>query len=87
VDNGDADESALSFAGPGIAGGSVKGDGTANCPEGFPVKGNEDSMIFHAQSDALYEQTIPEYCFATIEDAIAAGYRPTEARALGGVES
>jgi hypothetical protein len=55
--------------------GAVAGDGTADCPEGFPIKGNADSLIYHLPGGGSYENTIPEMCFATEDDAVAAGYR------------
>jgi hypothetical protein len=54
----------------------VKGDGSANCPEDHPIKGNANSRIFHQPGESSYNQTIPELCFATAEDALAAGFRP-----------
>lgn len=55
---------------------SVRGDGTPNCPEGYPIKGNARSKIYHTPADSSYEGTIPEFCFATEDDARAAGFRP-----------
>lgn len=54
----------------------VKGDGSATCPEGYPVKGNANSRIYHRPGEPSYEQTIPEVCFANEEEAQLAGYRP-----------
>jgi hypothetical protein len=64
-------------AGPAgdVPAGSVRGNGTAVCPDGFPVKGNVQSMIYHPPASRVYEQTIAEFCFATPEAAEAAGYR------------
>jgi hypothetical protein len=59
-----------------IPAGAVLGDGTANCPPAYPVKGNAQSKIFHTAASRVYEQTIPEICFATPQDAEAAGFRP-----------
>jgi len=47
-------------------------DGSA--PEGFPIKGNANSMLFHDEESPHYEQTDPEVWFATAEDAEAAGF-------------
>lgn len=55
---------------------SVRGDGSPNCPADYPIKGNARSRIYHLPSDASYEGTVPEFCFATEEDAQAAGFRP-----------
>ena len=45
------------------------------CPQSRPVKGNEDSWIAHEPGDRYYNATKPEQCFATMDDAIAAGFR------------
>ena len=72
---------AASDAGPGspasnVPEGAVRGDGTAICPSGFPVKGNAQSKIYHTAESRVYGQTIAEYCFSSAESAQAAGYRP-----------
>ena len=56
--------------------GAVRGDGSATCPDGFPVKGNAQSKIYHAPESRSYAMTVAEFCFATPEAAQAAGYRP-----------
>ena len=48
------------------------------CPASHPIKGNRGSMgalIYHVPGGRNYDRTKPEACFATIEDAEAAGYR------------
>jgi hypothetical protein len=35
-------------------------------------------MIYHLPGTSSYERTIPEMCFATEEDAVAAGYRASK---------
>jgi hypothetical protein len=45
------------------------------CPDGYPIKANEQSMIFHVPGGLSYERTIPERCYARAEDAEADGYR------------
>jgi NAD(P) transhydrogenase subunit alpha len=55
--------------------GAVVGDGTHHCPEGFPIKGNASSRIYHEPESASYAQTIAEYCFASTTAAEEAGYR------------
>lgn len=64
------------------ASGGVAGDGGSECPEGFPIKGNADSLIYHLPGHGSYERTIPEMCFATEADAEAAGYRPVRGIAV-----
>lgn len=58
-----------------VPAGAVKGDGTANCPADYPIKGNANSRIYHRPEDPSYPPTIPEYCFATEDDAKHAGFR------------
>jgi hypothetical protein len=55
--------------------GAVRGDGTNACPADFPIKGNANSKIYHIPGRASYDGTVPEWCFATEEDAVNAGYR------------
>ncbi len=43
-------------------------------PEGFPIKGNADSMLFHTPGSRFYNQTKAEVWFATEEAAEAAGF-------------
>jgi large subunit ribosomal protein L4 len=43
-------------------------------PEGFPIKGNADSMLYHVPGSRSYNQTKAEVWFATEEDAEAAGF-------------
>lgn len=59
--------------------GSVEGDGTADCPSGYPLKGNSSSMLYHAPGTPSYDATVPEMCFASDEDAVTAGYKPSKA--------
>src|SRR4051794_39326522 len=47
-------------------------DGSA--PEGFDIKGNEDSKKYHTPESPWYEQTVAEVWFATQEAAEAAGF-------------
>jgi large subunit ribosomal protein L17 len=47
-------------------------DGSA--PEGFTIKGNEDSMKFHTTESPWYDQTVAEVWFKTEADAEAAGF-------------
>ena len=61
--------------GPGSSGPTA--DGSA--PEGFPIKGNANSMKFHQPEGQWFEQTEPEAWFATVGDAERAGF--TEAGA------
>ena len=48
-------------------------DGSA--PEGFEIKGNADSGLYHVPGSAFYNRTVAEFWFATAEDAEAAGFQ------------
>ncbi len=48
-------------------------DGTQ--PEGFPIKGNADSKLYHVPGTAFYDRTVAEVWFATAEDAETAGFQ------------
>ncbi len=43
-------------------------------PEGFPIKGNADSMLYHVPDSPFYDRTVAEVWFATEEAAEAAGF-------------
>lgn len=45
-------------------------------PEGFAVKGNEDSMKFHVPGSRWYDSTVAEVWFDSAESAAAAGFAP-----------
>jgi hypothetical protein len=49
------------------------------CPDGYPVKANDNSGIFHVPGGRFYARTVPERCYATAEDAAADGYRRAKA--------
>ena len=49
------------------------------CPEGYPVKANDSSHIYHVPGGRSYDRTIAERCYAKAEDAQADGYRPAKA--------
>jgi len=70
-----ADEAAGDTAEESKYAGSVVGNGTTEAPEGYPIKGNESSMIYHVPGGGSYDATIAEFYFATEEDAQAAGFR------------
>jgi large subunit ribosomal protein L17 len=56
--------------GPGSAEPLAGGDG----PDGYPIKGNQDSMKYHQPGGQWFDQPIAEVWFATAEDAEAAGF-------------
>jgi large subunit ribosomal protein L17 len=56
------------------AGSHVPLEDASQAPEGFPIKGNEDSMKFHEPDGQWYEQTVAEVWFDSVESAEAAGF-------------
>jgi large subunit ribosomal protein L17 len=56
--------------GPGSA--EPLADGSA--PDGYPIKGNRDSMKYHTPESRWYDQTVAEVWFSTAEAAEAAGF-------------
>jgi hypothetical protein len=49
------------------------------CPDGYPVKANDNSGIFHVPGGRFYERTKPERCYVDAESAAADGYRAAKA--------
>jgi large subunit ribosomal protein L17 len=49
-------------------------ENASEAPEGFPVKGNEDSKKYHEPDGQWYEQTEAEVWFSSAEAAEAAGF-------------
>ncbi len=47
----------------------------AEAPEGFAIKGNEDSKLYHVPGSSHYDRTVAEVWFATPEAAEAAGFQ------------
>ena len=64
----DDDELVAPYAGSALP----TADGTA--PEGFEIKGNADSMLYHEPGTRYYNQTVAEVWFDTAESAEAAGF-------------
>jgi len=54
--------------------GAVKADEDGSGPEGYDIKGNAQSMKFHAPGGRWYDSTIAEFWFKSAEDAEAAGF-------------
>jgi large subunit ribosomal protein L17 len=73
VDEDVFEETEGGFAGK-YAGSHVPLEDESQAPEGFPIKGNEDSMKFHEPDGQWFEQTVAEVWFDTVESAEAAGF-------------
>jgi large subunit ribosomal protein L4 len=62
--------------------GSVPALDDGSEPEGYPIKGNADSMLYHVPGSAFYKRTAAEVWFDTEESAEAAGFqKPPSQRA------
>jgi large subunit ribosomal protein L4 len=44
-------------------------------PDGFPIKGNADSMLYHVPGSSFYERTVAEVWFADADAAEQAGFQ------------
>jgi large subunit ribosomal protein L4 len=66
-----SDEPAASSAFPGAV--PANEDGSA--PEGYEIKGNASSMLYHVPGSAFYNRTVAEVWFKSAEDAEAAGFQ------------
>jgi large subunit ribosomal protein L17 len=87
ADTVDTDTEVQEFAGvaadEGVTDGNVSGkyagshapmENVDEAPEGFPIKGNEDSMKFHEPDGQWFSQTTAEVWFDSVESAEAAGF-------------
>jgi large subunit ribosomal protein L17 len=54
-------------------------DDPAAAPDGYPVKGNADSMKYHTPESPYYDRTVAEVWFADADAAEAAGFEGTAA--------
>lgn len=61
-----------------VPAGAIRGDESGECPDDYPVKGNASSMLYHTPGSPSYKRTNPEFCFASVEAAEAAGFGPTK---------
>jgi large subunit ribosomal protein L17 len=76
VDAGeDVEESASTEDAPYGEGSHAPLEDVNEAPEGFPIKGNADSMLYHVPGSAFYERTVAEVWFASAEAAEAAGFQ------------
>lgn len=46
-----------------------------SCPDGYPVKANDNSGIFHLPGGRFYDRTKPERCYSDADAATRDGYR------------
>ncbi|WP_433275932.1 50S ribosomal protein L17 [Pseudonocardia xinjiangensis] len=70
----DAEESTSTADAPYGEGSHAPLDDASEAPEGFSIKGNENSKLYHVPGSPSYDSTVPEVWFATPEAAEAAGF-------------
>jgi large subunit ribosomal protein L17 len=69
-----AEESAATAEAPYGEGSHAPLDDPQQAPEGFEIKGNADSMLYHVPGSPSYDRTVAEVWFASAEAAEAAGF-------------
>jgi len=72
----EVEESASTEDAPYGEGSHAPLDDPDEAPEGFEVKGNADSMLYHLPGTPFYDRTVAEVWFATPAAAEAAGFEP-----------
>ena len=70
----EVEESASTDEAPYGEGSHAPLDDPEEAPEGFEIKGNADSMLYHVPGSPFYDRTVAEVWFATAEAAEAAGF-------------
>lgn len=60
---------------PELPVGAVVGNADGSAPEGYEIKGNADSGLYHVPGSAFYNRTVAEFYFASAEAAEAAGFQ------------
>jgi large subunit ribosomal protein L4 len=55
--------------------GAVPANADGSAPEGYDIKGNADSGLYHVPGSAFYNRTVAEFYFASAEAAEAAGFQ------------
>jgi len=74
ADEAIADEAAPAGFQAGEYPGSALPDDDGNAPEGFEIKGNAQSRLYHTPDSRYYKATKAEVYFDTVESAEAAGF-------------
>jgi large subunit ribosomal protein L17 len=81
VEESATEESASTDEAPYGEGSHAPLDDSDVAPDGFEIKGNASSMLYHVPGSAFYDRTVPEVWFASAEAAEAAGFeRPASQR-------
>jgi large subunit ribosomal protein L22 len=72
---------------PDLPEGAVVAPDDGSVPEGYPIKGNANSMKYHEPGTRYYDITIAELFFDTVENAEAAGYEAPAVRGQSAAET
>lgn len=70
---GAADVAATAVVAGQWAGSALPAD-DGSAPEGYRIKGNADSMLYHTPESPYYDRTVAEVWFDSVESAEAAGF-------------
>ena len=70
----EVDEAEPAADAPDLPEGAVAAPEDGSIPDGYPIKGNDNSMKYHVPGGRYYDVTIAEVFFDTPEHAEAAGY-------------
>jgi len=76
----EVEESASTNEAPYGEGSHAPLEDPAEAPEGFEIKGNADSMLYHVPGSSHYDRTVAEVWFASPEAAEAAGFSLPESQ-------
>ena len=74
AETAEVEESASTDEAPYGEGSHAPLDDPDEAPEGFEIKGNADSMLYHVPASPFYDRTVAEVWFASPEAAEAAGF-------------
>jgi large subunit ribosomal protein L17 len=66
--------------------GAVAATEDGSAPEGYSVKGNADSGLYHVEGSQWYDATVAEFWFKDADAAEAAGFKPAGGAAKQQVE-
>jgi large subunit ribosomal protein L17 len=80
VDTADVDVTGAEATAPAavveLPEGAVAANEDGSAPEGYSVKGNADSGLYHVEGSQWYDATVAEFWFSDAEAAEAAGFKP-----------
>ncbi|MGW5239437.1 50S ribosomal protein L17, sunset domain variant [Monashia sp. NPDC004114] len=75
AEKGEATEATEAAKAVEVPEGAVAATEDGSAPEGYTVKGNADSGLYHEPDGQWYDATVAEFWFKSAEDAEAAGFK------------